>query len=92
MRVKYLLSFAVVFGVTLICSPDSVASIVNDTDKPNTFSQSASYGSGMLNGASGSIDPGMLIYPKYNCDPEMCITTVPDIDPGFLIRDRQNNR
>jgi hypothetical protein len=92
MRVKYLFSFVLLLGMSLLCSPNSVASTVNGFDKSDVFSKNASFSSSILNGASGSIDPGMLIYPKYNCDPEMCITTVPDIDPGFLIRDRQNNR
>jgi hypothetical protein len=90
MRVKYLLSFVLFFGMSLLCSPDSVALTVNGFDKSDAFSKSASFSSNILNGAYGSIDPGMLIYPKYNCDTEMCITTVPGVDPGFLIRGRQN--
>ena len=86
MKTKYLLSFALVFGMSLLCSPDSNALTANAADKSEVFAKSASFDTGILNGASRSIDPGMLICPKYNCDPEMCITTVPNIDPGFVIR------
>jgi len=87
MKAKYILSFALVFGMSLLCSPDSIALTANAPDKSDVFAKSASFDSGILNDASRSIDHGMLIYPKYNCDPEMCITTVPNIDPGFMIRD-----
>ncbi len=92
MRVKYLFSFVLLLGMSLLCSPDSVASTVNDSDKSDVFLNSASYDSGILNGAFSSIDPGIIVYPKYNCDPQMCISTVQSIDPGFLIRDRQNKK
>lgn len=90
MKAKYLLSFALFLGMILLSSPNSVALTVNNPDKSDAFSGNSSFGSGTLDDTYGSIDPGMLIYPKYNCDPEMCITKVPDIDPGFLIRDRPN--
>ncbi len=92
MRAKYLFSFVLFLGMSLLCSPNSVASTVYDSDKPDVFSNSASHDSGILNGTFSSIDPGMIVNPKYNCDPRMCITTVHSIDPGFLIRDRQNKR
>lgn len=89
MKIKYLLSFAVVLGMGLVTSPDSVALTMNEVSTPDMQAGCVplvQYSRTI--GKSKSIDPGMLICPKYNCDPEMCITTVPNIDPGIMLKDQ----
>jgi len=74
-KIKILWSIILIITTSFICSPSkSIAESYYSENEPDN--------------AAGSLkanDEGMLISPRYNCDPKMLIQGNPDIDPKFLL-------
>lgn len=79
----------IVFTITIgTCSSTiSIGKSQNFTNKPDEATGSSAMSDEDNNAAACKInDDGILVLPKYNCDPHMLIPGNPNIDPHFLVK------
>ena len=77
--------FAITIGT---CSSTiSIGKSQNFTNKPAEVTASSVMSDEANNAAVYKVnDDGILVLPKYNCDPHMLIPGNPNIDPRFLVK------
>jgi hypothetical protein len=75
-KIKYLLCFVLMAAMASIYTPMGKNHNLNQAI--NEFPKEVSM--------STTEDSKDILAPEYNCDPEMLITVVPDIDPQFLLK------